>query len=368
MKRNLPEVLILFNTPTVSISENSCDESDIGVLSEVEAVSTALDELGVPFRAVGVKRLQDVVFVLPRAPERIVFNLVEGFDKRPEEMNYVPALCTAFSKSCTGGDTPSLILSLDKWQTKAVLQAAGLPVPEGVSVPVGNKIPTSRLPKPPLIVKPACTDASEGIHADTSIFQKVGPKLHAAVDAIHKRFGHAALIEQFFGTREINVSVIDRRGHPEVVAIAEIDFSAFEPDRPNVVDYAAKWRNDTFVFHNTPRMLPAPVSQHQAAEIERVALGAWHAVGCRDYARVDLRMDARGRLAILEINTNPDIAPDAGFAAALDYAQIPYREFVASTVQNAFKRLNGKPCESENVRKYKSAKVRESLEIHSWGE
>ncbi|MBN1868438.1 hypothetical protein JW916_14235 [Candidatus Sumerlaeota bacterium] len=355
MKRSRPPVLILFNSPRADASQNGFSESDAGVLAEVEAVGAALRKTRTPFRSVGVKRLRDAARVLARATEPVVFNLVESFHDRPEEMNYVPALCSAFGKGCTGCDTTSLTLSLDKWRTNAVLKAAGLPVPAGVLVPIGEKIPKNRLPKPPLIVKPVAADASEGIHADASLFPRTGPKLRAAVRAIHDRFGQPALIEAFFGTREINVSVFERAGRAEVVGIAEIDFSAFGPERPTVVDYAAKWQNDSFEYHHTPRLLPAPLRRGEAARIERIALDAWRAVGCRDYARVDLRMDSAGEVAVLEINTNPDIAPDAGFAAALEHAGIPYREFVATVVRNALDRV---ACERMNVRTRERVKDR----------
>jgi ribosomal protein S18 acetylase RimI-like enzyme len=86
-------------------------------------------------------------------------------------------------------------------------------------------------------------------------------------------------------------------------------------------------------------VIPARVSEETAAEIRRCALDAWHAVGCTDYARVDFRVDAAGTPYVLELNPNPDIAPDAGFAAALEAARIPYEAFVDGVVRNALSRL-----------------------------
>jgi len=142
-------------------------------------------------------------------------------------------------------------------------------------------------------------------------------------------------VEQFVAGREINVTLVEWDGDVHPLPLAEIDFSAFPPGKPRIVDYAAKWLADSFEFQHTPRRIPAAVDETTAAAIRRLALAAWRAVGCRDYARVDLRLDAEGRPFVLEVNPNPDISPDAGFAAALAAAGIPWVEFVRKMVENA---------------------------------
>jgi ribosomal protein S18 acetylase RimI-like enzyme len=156
---------------------------------------------------------------------------------------------------------------------------------------------------------------------------------------VHETFHQAALVEQFVGSRELNVSVLRRGRRTEVLPIAEIDFGAFGPERPRIVDYAAKWLPHSFEYRNTPRIIPAPLDPRLADRIRHYALAAWRAVGCRDYARVDLRMDDHGQVTILEVNSNPDVSPEAGFSAALAAAGIPYREFVLAMVRNAAARL-----------------------------
>ena len=346
MNRDRTSVLILHNVgPTGPDGRPVWRESDAGVLDQVEAVAGALDVLGLPHRTVGVVRLADVPAVLAAAPEAVVFNLVEGFGTDGMAATLVPALCLTHGKGCTGNDTPGLMTALDKWQTKALLQAAGLSTPAGLMVAPGEKVAASRLPAGPCIVKPAWTDASEGIHA-SSVVAKAGPALRKAVARVHRDFGHPAIIEQYIEGRELNVSVFERGGVAEMLPIAEIDFSAFPAGCPRIVDYAAKWLPESFEYQNTPRIIPARVTARQAAEVRRLTLAAWHALGCRDYARVDLRMDARGRAFVLEVNPNPDITADAGFASALAAVGIPYEEFVSAMVENARRRTGGKPAKS----------------------
>jgi D-alanine-D-alanine ligase len=327
-------VLILFNIPRTATGGDAdlFAESDAGVLAEVEAVAEALGAIGIPVRRCGIRRLADLPTELAVAAEGTVFNLVESLQGDPNDFNLVPALCRAFGKACTGSDSACLMRCLDKGQTRAGLQDAGVPVAEAVVVPAGAGLP--KLPAGPLIVKPLLSEASEGIDAE-SVFPEPGPALEEAVRKIHRRFGCAALVEQFIDGREVNISVIEQAGEPVVLPLAEIEFRGYEPGRPRIVGYRAKWVPDSFEYNNTVRHVPALLPEDVAERMRDCARRAWKAVGCNDYARVDFRLDADLNPYVLEVNSNPDISPDAGFAAALRAADVPYAEFVRSAVTNA---------------------------------
>jgi len=331
-------VLLLYNTPRESpTGEPAFLESDAGVLEEVGAVAESLARLGAPCRTQGLRYLSDLPGILTASHERIVFNLVEGFHAHPKDANLVPAMCRASGKGCTGNNTPCLITTFDKWQTKKILEAVGLACPSGRIIPAGRDGSAAALPPGTYIVKPVCSSASEGIDSGSVVTS--GVALREAVQRIHSRFGQPALVERFVGRRELNVSLLQEGDEVRVLAIAEIDFSAFEPGRPRIVDYAAKWLPETFEYQNTPRMIPAPLSPRQTERVRQAALTAWHTLGCHDYARVDLRLDERGRPVVLELNANPDISPGGGFAAALAWAGISYDRFVATLLHNAQARL-----------------------------
>jgi D-alanine-D-alanine ligase len=205
-------------------------------------------------------------------------------------------------------------------------------------IPVGRKVQKSQLPPGPYIVKPVAADASEGIDSH-SIVSKAGPALDKLIAQIHSQFGQPALVEQFIGKRELNVSVVQMGDEVRVLPLAEIDFSAFNDKKPRIVGYTAKWLEDSFEFHHTPRIIPAPISQKVAQRVRECALDAWHALGCQDYVRVDFRLDDKGNPIILEVNPNPDITPEDGFSSALTAAKIPYEKFVEAMVTNAFNRV-----------------------------
>jgi len=326
--------VILHNTPGVSAA--GFEESDTGVLDQVRHVAAALHELGEPHRVVSVSSLTDVSLAVRRAKEDVVFNLVEALVE-PGAVTMVPAMCMMHGKACTGGTSRALQLTQDKQLTKDILMEGGLPVPQGIVVAPDDRVPTRHVPRGRLIVKPVAADASEGISA-ASVCDGAGTQLDLAVRKIHEQFGQPALIEEFAGTRELQVALLEERWGVRMVALAEIDFSAFPPDKPRIVDYAAKWLEHSFEYQNTPRIIPAPVSAELKDQLVRAACTAWFLTGCNDYARVDFRMDDQERFFILEVNANPDISPDAGYAAALAADNMPFKEFVQIVVENARRR------------------------------
>jgi len=337
-------------------------ESDAGVLEEVQAVAKSLKALAIPFRTLAVESLATLPAILQSASERLIFNLVENFPGRPADAMQVPIICEAFGKECTGNDSTCQVLALDKWRTKAILKAAGLPVPEGLIIPPGHgSAMYSALPHPPWIVKPLFADASEGIHASSVISGGIA-NLMKAVARVHRDFNHPALVEQFFGTREINISVFQEASFVKTLPVAEIEFRDFGKDRPRIVDYAAKWHTDSFEYKNTVRVIPAVLNKAVALRLQEASLAAWHTMGCQDYARVDFRLDDAGHFVILEINPNPDISPDSGFAAALATAHIPYQKFVSQVCENAHSRLLLRtPCPKKSANKASSKRAKKQI-------
>lgn len=331
-------VVILYNQPLAS-GQNGClyAESDAGVLNEVAAVEPALALHARAVRRAGVSRLRDIPAALAAGSEPIVFNLVERLDDSPTAFNFVPAVCEAHGRSCTGGSSDALGLTLDKWLTKARLRAQGVGVADAVMLPPGWIPGPAGLPPFPLIVKPPAAGGSEGIDARISIARDLA-SLARAVARIHGQFDQPALAERYIEGREFNLSVIERNGRPEVMPVAEIDFSLFPADRPHIVDYAVKWIPGAIPGHVSPRKVPADVDAATAARLKSEAIKAWLACGCRDYARIDFRMDREGNTYVLEVNVNPDIQPLAGLPAAIAAAGIPFDAFVLAMVENAERR------------------------------
>ena len=131
-------VVIIHNTPDAADASALYPESNAEVLEQVHAVAAALQSRGVAVTTVGIRTLQELPAILMASPADIVVNLVESLQDWPDTAAYVPAVCRACGKACTGSDAAALLLTADKWRTKAVLRAAGVPVPDGVRVAVDD--------------------------------------------------------------------------------------------------------------------------------------------------------------------------------------------------------------------------------------
>ena len=115
-------------------------------------------------------------------------------------------------------------------------------------------------------------------------------------------------------------------------------------DDPRIVDYQAKWDDQSFAYHHTSRTFDFPPDdQPLLNELARVARACWHVFGLAGYARIDFRLDKAGRPWILEVNANPCLSPDAGFAAAVDRARVGFDRAVERIVADALRRAPRKP-------------------------
>lgn len=336
----MQEVLIIHNT--FGDPADPMYPSRAAVLDQVQAVQDSCRQLGIQTTVAAVENLRHLTEILAQRPESVIFNLAEEFLGDVRSACYAPAVCAAFGKSCTGNDTPALLIAQNKIQTKALLLGSGLPAAQAYIFYLDQRgLDLANVPTGRYIIKPAFCDASEGIALE-SVVNLPDECRRAAdrIDALRAQFSQPVLVEQYIDGKELNISIYQDGDQARVLPLAEIDFSAFPPEMPRIVDYNAKWIAESFTFQNTPRRIPADVPEHTAAQIRQIALAAFRALGCRDYARVDFRLDGQMNPYIIEVNPNPDITPEGGFAAALQAAQIPYVQFVQTMLQNAKKRLD----------------------------
>ncbi len=323
-------ILILYNRPKGPL------ESELGVLEEVESVSDSLRALGIGFEAVGVEGIEDSLRILKERPEKIVFNLVESFGRDNLGACLIPELCERTGKVCTGSPTPALIKTTDKVITKGILKANGIPTPNWQVLGPEGRL-REDLEGKTLIIKPILSDGSEGIWADRCVIKPgefEGPKSKALIHELMDSFPYGLMAEEFVGDSEVNIAVIEEGGRARTLGLAEIDFSLFPEGQPRIVDYLAKWDKSSFAYRNTPRVIPPRVSQNQREELSLMAIKLFYLFLCRDYIRVDTRIQGE-RFWVIDVNTNPDISPDAGFAATLSSSGWDFRDFIGKLAENA---------------------------------
>lgn len=332
-------VLILFSYPF--FPDGSPDKLGIKSVKErLQAVQAALKSLGYKVSQLEVQtNLSDLLRKILDAQVDVVFNLCEEFaGKTSLEMN-VAAILELLNIPFTGSPAFVLGLTQDKGKTKSILAHAGIPTPNYQIWYPGEKDNPIKI-NYPVIVKPLKEDASLGI--DNESLVKDESSLQRQVKKIHQNYNEPALLEEYIDGRELNVSIIGN-SEPRALPISEIDFSSLPPDLPKICGYAAKWENQSLEFRHTLPICPAPLSPEVEKKVVEISLKVYQIMECRDYARVDIRLDAQGTPYILEVNANPDISPDAGLIRSAKAAGFSYEEFIGYIVELAKERKFNPP-------------------------
>jgi D-alanine-D-alanine ligase len=340
-------VAIVYNEPHPSRYDHACEQKAVlGVIEAVTAVHQALLELN------------DDVVMLPLLPPfeearrklaeltvDVVFNLFEGFCGEPQTEALVPEALAELGLTCTGCPADVLRLALDKAKVKVILKSAGIPTPD-FQLLNPETLSTFRLSYP-CIVKPRSEDASHGINAESVV--RDFTSLQRQVTIVSEAYNGGALIEEFVGGREFNATVIGD-GQYTVLPVSEIVYT-LPQGIPRLLTFAAKWENDSVYYENTKVRCPAEVTPGEREYIDDTALAAFRLIGCRGYARVDMRMDETGQLNVIEINPNPDISPGTGAARQAEAAGMSYAKFVDTVVNLALEKEKHDHQDTPHVRR-----------------
>jgi D-alanine-D-alanine ligase len=329
-----PRVAVIYNTPCPSRYDCLGEQKAVlGVLDAVKAVSGALHELDYEvLRVPLMPPLEEAQKRLKSLDVELVFNLFEGFDGRPETEAEVADILTAMGVPYTGCPAQILRLALDKAAVKEVLQEARINTP-AFQLLNARTVPDFRL-KYPAIVKPYGEDASHGISHDSVADNRTA--LENQVARISKFYGGKALVEEYINGREFNITVIGD-SEPAVLPVSEIDYT-LPAGVPKILTYAAKWDPESAEYQGTKVVCPARITRGENEELGDTALRVFRLLGCRGYARIDVRTDSEGHINVLEVNPNPDISPGSGAARQAAAAGMTYTGFIEKIVMLALER------------------------------
>jgi D-alanine-D-alanine ligase len=336
------------------------------VAEEVEQIAECVRDGGYETISVNIRDSFDTLLDTLRTQRAdVVVNLIEWFHDDIENETFIPALYEMLGQSYTGNRPLALSLCQKKPHAKSLLAATGLPVPRGMLVDtLQGKAPADLPFAFPLIVKPAFDDASGGIDAGSVVRDRNA--LDARVQLVVGEHKMPALVEEFIEGREIHCAILGKQALP----LYEMEFKDGAVDNdgrplPNIITYRAKW--DPFSRDHYAMTGKCPVTDLDDATVHKmqsIALRAYATLGCRDYARVDMRLrEGTNEPYILEVNPNPDLADGCAFAQCVrasgrTYAQA-IQEIVGFAVERAKTRTKGEPFPSEAlVREYVAQRSR----------
>ena len=319
-RRGRGRVAVIVDAVAEAEERLACDE-----VSSQGDVRAALVELG--FEPVVVEFTGDLAAWLAalRDGEFVAaFNLCESLGGEAVGESLAADAVEQLGLPLTGPRAFTLALCLRKDVVNGHLRALGLPVPEWALATAGEPLEWRRYPA---IVKPAAEDASLGIDARSVVRNR--RDLEAARDRGHPRFGRL-IVQRYVDGREFNLAIVGDRVLPH----SEIVWS-LPKGVPRIVSYAGKWEPNSADYRGTPPQLLGPKEARLGARLTRLARRVWAAVDGTGYGRVDVRMDARGRLHVIDVNPNPDLSPDAGLARQAKAAGWSYSDLVGRIVDLA---------------------------------
>lgn len=288
------------------------------ITGTVDAVAAELASEGNEIVRIPVAPDAKWIEKLRRARVGLVFNLCESIDGVAALESSVISVLELLEIPYTGSSSWTTSLCLRKNVVNGALERAGLPVPKFAVARRGGSIPTVGFPA---ICKPAAEDASIGVEQRSVV--RTTREFTERVSAMLERWDEV-IIQRYVEGREVNVGILGEATLP----IAEIDFGNMPKGMWRIVTYRSKWDTGSAEDLGSAPRCPARLPAGSAARVRRTAVAAWRLVGGSGYGRVDMRIDERGQPWILEVNANPDIAPDAGLARMAQVAGIAYGALV----------------------------------------
>jgi len=323
---------------TAEASDLPCSMSEIqaewDTPETIAAVVAALEER---HEVVRIEAADDIYERLRQARPDIVFNIAEGAFG-PCREGHVPSILEYLNIPYSASDPLTLNICLDKSRTKEILAYHGLPTSR-FRVVSEKKFSFNTLHYP-MLVKPLYEGSSIGIRNDSVVSNRT--EMREKVCWVLERFQEPALVEEYLPGREFTVAILGNGDEATTLPIVEIKFDSLPAGVNPIYSYEAKWvwdqsSNPLKIFE-----CPAQLSPELQAEIERVCLASYRILRCRDWCRVDVRLDAGGRPHILELNPLPGILPkpedNSCFPKAARAAGMSYNELLNGVLDIACRR------------------------------
>ena len=303
------------------------EEAEYDSPKTIQAVREAIAAAG--HEVIDLEATADLPSLIETMKPDLVFNMAEGIKGRNRE-SQVPALLELLDIPYSGSDPAALNIALDKALAKKIVRQHGILTPNFFTMTTGKE----RLPKDlrfPLIVKPVAEGSSKGVHTTSVVENEEG--LRAAAQAMIAKYDQPALVEDYIGGREFTVGMLGER-RPKVLPLMEVVFLDASETRP-VYSFEFKQDSSSKIRYD----VPAALEPTQLRGLERAARECFIALGCRDVARVDFRMDEQGKIYFLECNPLPGLTPGwSDLVLIAKAAGIEYNALISEILSGAIRR------------------------------
>ncbi len=268
-----------------------------------------------------------------------VFNLCdEGYNNEATKELHVPALLELLEIPYTGGNPQCLAYCYDKSLVRGVALEMDIPVPFAFFVKAEDIRFIDLTVNFPVIVKPNFGDSSFGITRNSVCYNVM--ELESALLQVREKIGYdkPVLVEQFLTGKDISVGIIGNSPESyQVLPVIEEDYSVLPANLPRICGYEAKWDPDSpyWQLRSIPANLPEETERYLVASCLKLA----ERLGCRDYVRLDWRLDAEGTPRLLEVNPNPGWCWDGHLAKMAGLAELSYAQMLGLILKATEERL-----------------------------
>jgi D-alanine-D-alanine ligase len=336
---------------TISVPGSSDRANDLYIewdtIETVNAVKAALAER---YSVTMIEGNEDAYQKLRENRPDFAFNMSEGLYGAFREAQ-IPAILEMLQIPYLGSDPLTLSVCLDKARAKEILSYHDIPTAPFTVIRSMEQFDDARV-KFPVIVKPLHEGSSKGIY--NSCVVRNTEELEREVRIVLATYNQPALVEEFLTGREFTVALLGNGDDVRTLPVVEMKFDALPPGMNPIYSYEAKWIWDTTEKPLEIFRCPADLDEDLQDEIETICKDAYRVLNCRDWSRIDVRLDANGRPHILEINPLPGILPrpedNSCFPKAARVAGMSYSQLINGVLDIAMDRCGLRAPKQSNVR------------------
>jgi D-alanine-D-alanine ligase len=338
------KILVCYNAP-VSIfpvyngkpagdSYPQNDNSETEMVKQISRIRKALKRYYKDVHTLAVSRnVSRTVQRINSLKPDLIFNFVESIDGIASYEYCMAGLFELLGYEFTGNLPGCLGNCLNKARTKNILRTFGIDTPKFIVIKKSEKVTSKDIKITyPIILKLLYEDASIGI-SELSVVRDF-KSFNSQLTFLQETYKQDIIAEEFIEGRELNIAILGDRALP----ISEIIFDGLPDGLPQIVTYDGKWIENSTYFRYTNPSCPAKLNKRLKKKVEEIALASFDAMNCRDYARIDIRLDKNNKPFVIEVNPNPDISIDSGFMRAAAAAGMSYSELLFNISQLALSR------------------------------